>query len=60
MGQDDSKTPASARPIADENGRTVDLHYSKGHIARLIELKRQGKRIKLPPGVTIDDAPAAD
>lgn len=56
--KDSDKTPASARPIADENGRTVDLHYSKNHIARLVELKRQGKKIKLPPGVNMDDYPA--
>lgn len=54
---DTDNKPASARPVADENGRTVELHYSPGHIARLKELKRQGKKIKLPPGVTLDDAP---
>lgn len=61
MKDDDKKLPASARPIADENGRTVDLHYSRGQIEDLKRRKRAGAKIKLPPGVTLDDdAPAAD
>lgn len=53
-------TPASQRPIADENGRTANLTYSPAHIERIKELKRQGRRVKLPPGVTMDDEPTAE
>lgn len=57
MSEDSKSVPASARPIADEHGRTADIHYSKSQIARMVELKRAGKPIKLPPGVNMDDYP---
>lgn len=53
-------TPASQRPITDENRRTVDLRYSPAHIERIKEMKRQGRRVKLPPGVTMDDDTTAE
>lgn len=51
--------PASQRPIADAGGRTSDLHYSAAHIERIKAMKRAGRRVNLPPGVTMDDEPAA-
>lgn len=55
----DATVPASQRPIADENGRTSNLHYSAAHIERIKQMKRDGRRVNLPPGVTMDDEPAA-
>lgn len=46
--------PASARPIADENGRTARLHYSTAHLRKIFDMKKAGRRVKIPDGVTME------
>lgn len=43
--------PASARPLADEHGLTSRLHYSKAHLRKILDMKKAGRRVKLPAGI---------
>lgn len=57
MDTDESKLPASARPIATATGRTANLHYTKAHIERIRAAIRAGNPVKLPEGYTMDGPP---
>lgn len=43
--------PASARPLTDpRTGLRSELHYSRSHLRKILEMKKAGRRVKLPPG----------